>query len=263
MASASSDARGAVIQREWLLETLRAEPMDKPTLVSRLGVSRSTVDRGIRDLERHDLVSRTPEGFAVTPIGEAVYRAYERFERRLTDIEEMQAVLAHVDAEDDLDPAVLADAEVYLEDAPAPDNVAFQISKISGRADAVRSVTRTISRARSAKRLHNAVVNQGAKFEAVYTVDLASFLTAWGTEDRQEMAESGNYRAFVSDRDAPFTVFLYGQTDADRTDVCVFVYDEDDDPVGVIVNDTDEAVEWAESYFHRFRDDAIEITEQF
>jgi len=263
MASASSDARGTVVQRESLLGALRDEPLDKPTLVDRLGVSRSTVDRGIRDLETHDLVTRTSEGFAVTPTGEAVYRAYERFERRLTEIEEMQTVLAHVDAGDDLDPAVLEDAEVYLEDAPAPDNVAFQMSEISARADTVRSVTRTISRARSARRLYNAVVNQGMAFEAVYTVDMASFVKAWGTDDRKEMAESGNYRAFVSDGDAPFTVFIYEQSETGHADVGVFVYDEDDDLVGVILNDTDRAVEWAEAYFQRFRDDAIEITEQF
>jgi predicted transcriptional regulator len=263
MASARSEARGAVVQRESILGALGDEPMDKPALVDRLGVSRSTIDRGIRDLETHDLVTRTPNGFAVTPIGKAVYRAYERFERRLTDIEEMQTVLAHVDAEDDLDPAVLADAEVYLEDAPAPDNVAFQLSKISARADTARSVTRTISRARSAKRLYNAVVNHGMAFEAVYTVDMASFIGAWGTEDRKEMAESGNYRAFVSDEDAPFTVFIYEQSETGHADVCVFVYDEDDELVGVILNDTDRAVEWGEAYFQRFRDDAIEITEQF
>jgi predicted transcriptional regulator len=261
MASVEEGARTVLVQRESMLAALVDSTLDKRELVERLDVSRSTVDRGLRELQAYGFVDRRNGGYAATVTGEAAHRAFRQFAERLRGLERMRSILRHVDPDDGLDASVLVDAEAYLEGAPPPNNVAFQLSRCSGGAERVQSVTKTISRARSARRLHEAVVTHGVTFEGVYAVDIASFLKAWGAEDRQEMAATGNYRAFVTDAETPFTVFLYHHSE--HTDVCIFVYDDDDDLVGVIVTDDEAAVEWGEEYFERYRHDAIEITNEF
>lgn len=261
MASTGERAREVVVQREPILSVLVGSKLDKRELVDRLDVSRSTVDRGIRDLETYGFVGRENGGFTATSVGEAAYRAYCQFEEQLDEFDRMRTILEHVDPEDGLDPAILVGAEAYLEYADPPESIAFQVSKHAADAEHIESVTRTLSRERSALRLHAAVVERNTSFSGVYAVDIASFLKAWDVEDRHEMAETGRYRAFVTDEETPFTVFLYHHPD--HIDVCIFIYDENDEIFGLIVNDTEAAVEWARAYYQRFRESAIEITNQF
>lgn len=68
-----------IVQRAQFLERLLDDPAEKRTLVEQLEVSRSTVDRALRDLEVEGLVTYADEGYALTAVGEILATRYFAF----------------------------------------------------------------------------------------------------------------------------------------------------------------------------------------
>ena len=67
-----------VRRREETLETLSGTAREKPALVEKLGVSRSTVDRATAELTRVGLVCRVPGGYRTTTLGESLLDSYRQ-----------------------------------------------------------------------------------------------------------------------------------------------------------------------------------------
>lgn len=256
----NKEIQDLVVDRSEVLSVLAATPLDKPALSGDLSVSRSTVDRAVRELETFDLVSRRDGSYVVSAGGRVVHRAYEEFEEQLEAVTALFPLLEHLDREDGIDPVVLRDADCYLEDAAPPNDVSTAMEPLLERVEEIEGMTRVISTARSADRYHDAV-SRGVTFTNVYAIDLASFLNAWGSEQRQEMIATGNYHPFVTERDLAYTMHIYHLPD--RSVVCLFVYDGDDELVGLIQNDSGPAVEWARATFEEYLADAFDITDQF
>ncbi|MFB6308418.1 MAG: helix-turn-helix transcriptional regulator, partial [Haloarculaceae archaeon] len=106
-------------RREFLAELID-EPLSKPALVDRLDVSRSTVDRAITELEELGLVSQTDSEYRATQPGKCVYRAYRDYLDQIRDVSRAEDVLDDLPPEADVDPRVLAGAEILRSGPFAP-----------------------------------------------------------------------------------------------------------------------------------------------
>jgi predicted transcriptional regulator len=251
-----------VVRRSDLLAALETGPLSKTELVDRLDVSRSTVDRAVRELESYGFVRRTDGGVALAGSGRLVGRAVDRFERRLSELAQLQVLLEFVDTDDFALPAVVFESsDVYMNDRYEAENVASAIPPRIRNAERIDAVSKALSSTRSAKTIYEAIVEEGVTFRSVYAVSMASFIKAWGSEERRRMAETGNYEAYVTQRDVPVSVFNF--TFADREEIAIFVYDDQSNLIGVVVNDDPEAVAWGREVYRDYRADAFEITAEF
>lgn len=252
-----------VVRRSDLLAALETGPLSKAELVDRLDVSRSTVDRAVRELESYGFVRRTDDGMALAGSGQLVGEAVDRFERRLSELAQLQVLLEFVDDADDfgLPPFVFEGSDVYMNDRYEAENVASEIPPRVRNAERIDAVSKALSSTRSAKTIYEAIVEEGVTFRGVYAVSMASFIRAWGSEERRQMAETGNYEAYVTQRDVPVSVFNF--TFSDREEVAIFVYDDQSNLIGAVVNDDPEATAWGREIYRDYRADAFEITEEF
>lgn len=66
------------------IDCLREEPKDERALVRELGVSRSTVDRGIRELDELGLIRQDDQEYTLTLCAELIVDDYKKFERSVT-----------------------------------------------------------------------------------------------------------------------------------------------------------------------------------
>lgn len=116
----STEIISLLTKREPILRAVSADGVDKRELVDQLVVSRSTVDRGIRELETAGLLTRSPEGYRRTLLGELLLSEYDQFSTKTETLLAGREVLADLSPDSDLDPVVFEAATIVTASQHAP-----------------------------------------------------------------------------------------------------------------------------------------------
>jgi len=109
-----------VTKREPILRAVGDVGTGKRELVDQLMVSRSTVDRGIRELETAGLLSRSADGYQRTLLGELLLSEYDRLASQTESLLAGQELLAELSPSFALDPVVFDDATIVTPSQHAP-----------------------------------------------------------------------------------------------------------------------------------------------
>lgn len=243
-------------RRRALLERVRQGPVAKPTLVEELAVSRSTVDRAVRELEAARLVRRSQDGVALTLPGRLALDRYERFRELLADLVRSTDVLARLPADAALDPSLVDGAMVVSPERHDPRRPVGQLTTDIREAGRIRAfVAAYIPEAADA--YFESIVAGDLRAELVVTPNVLDVLVRECADEMERALDAGLrlYRATVPD--SPYCLLLARKDDG--TVVGVTVSDEES-VTGLVRNDTDAAVEWAARRFETVRDDAERIT---
>jgi len=107
-------------KREPILRAVDADGIGKRELVEQLLVSRSTVDRGIRELETAGLLSRSAEGYQRTLLGELLLSEYDRLATQTESLLAGQELLADLSPSFALEPIVFEEATIVTPSQHAP-----------------------------------------------------------------------------------------------------------------------------------------------
>lgn len=108
----STEIMSLLTKREEILRAVGVTGIGKRDLVEQLLVSRSTVDRGIRELEAAGLLARSAEGYRRTLLGELLLSEYDQFATQTESLLAGQDLLADLAPEYELDPVVFTDATI-------------------------------------------------------------------------------------------------------------------------------------------------------
>lgn len=235
--------------RENLLRVLGDEPLEKPALEEHLDVSRSTVDRGIRELEECDLITRTDDGYRRTLPGRIALEEYDRFRRRIEGLCDGTPLVRPLDQSVALDGALLGGARVVESTRCAPDRPTEALYEVVDRAHAVRGFGPAIH-PRQVDTYRRRVFEEGMEAELVLTERALDRLVADYDETFEAALESDRVGFWRTDRDMPYSVTL-AETD-DGVHVGVLVYGGGTIQ-GCILNDEQPAVEWGRRRFEQIR----------
>lgn len=243
--------REVLARRHRLLARLADSRADKPTLVGDLPVARSTVDRGIRDLEEVGCVERVDGEFRASAAGRAALDAFGRYANAAAGVAEATCLLTHLPSDASLPPRVLADADVRTADDHAPEQVVAPIARAARTADRVRA-TAPVLYSRYLDALVT-IVESGVEFEAVVARPVVETARDLDPDKVDRLARSDHYDSYTTEADLPYAIML--TESADGTTVALVVYDGGA-PRGVLVNDTDPAIEWANEHYRAVRAEA-------
>lgn len=233
---------------------------DKRTLMDRLAVSRSTVDRTVRDLESHRLARRTGGELHATLRGRLVRESLRRFREETDTICRHLDLLAELPPSVDLPDALLDGADAYDSTPPETGRPSNEIVDLFREGRRIRGCAKVINDPAGAEAFFRTVTELGGSGAFVYATGLADYFREEYFEMTCELASTGRYRAYETET-LPYELFL---VEGDGwTRVAVLVYDERETLVGALLNDTDAAVEWAEREFERRRRTATEFTDEF
>lgn len=244
-----STTEGVLVRRAPILQSLLDEPKDKARLRQVVPVSRSTINRGLRELESRGFVERDDGEYRPTLAGRIAFESVEEFTGRLAGIDATADLLGELDQASPFSPVVLSGVEVVRPDRTTPDRPFERVASFVESAHEVRGVLSAASE--RYVDLYADRVDDGLRVSAVLAPRVTSRLTSQYADaaGRIFAAETTAFRE-LDDR-LPFGVTL-GET-PDGTTVCVTIYG-DYGVAGVLVNDATAAVEWGESVF----DDAWE-----
>lgn len=242
-------------QRAGFIERVQEDAKDKRTLVESLDCSRSTVDRGVRELEALELLTYGEDGYEPTVCGELAAVEYRRFERRMELLLAFQPFLEWIPpAAFDLELEWLADAELLLPEAGDPYamiNRHVQLVKHAQSGTALLPLTGLHAHEAG----YESIVKQGGEGELIVSPTVAKTLQddPGYAELTEEMVATGRFDIYVYDGPIPYAVLLLDET------VQIGV-DEGGEPRALLETESEQVRTWAEEKIETYKQQSTNLT---
>ncbi len=238
-------------RRAPVLRELAAGPVSKVELQSTLDVSRSTVDRALRALERAEFVERDRNGYRATLCGRVALEAHECFESRLSGVCAMADLLSTLPEDAPFAPAMVAGADVVRPGPADPHRPVEAICEVVEWADHTRGTVLGVSD--QFVDVYRESVLDGASLSLVFPPTALQRLLSRYSDGLEAVVSTGRVELRESTETPPFALKIH-ERDDERV-VALAVYGHDG-LRALIRNDAPEAVRWAESLFEDIWADA-------
>lgn len=247
----TGDAVAMLARRAELLRSLRDRARTKQELAVAQSVSRSTVDRAVRDLEAAGFVARE-DGVSITLQGRIALDAYERFAETLDALDAASDVLDALPANEPIDGTLLRGTSVVRPDPIAPQRPYLAYQSVLEEASAVRGFAPAVLD-ENVPRFRARIVEDEVAVDLTVAPAALDELVSSHADAVGEALDTGRLTLRRANEILDYGLVLADQPD--RTVVCVLVYG-DRGLAGVLRNDEQHAVRWAERVYERLRDDA-------
>lgn len=235
-------------RRSDLLALLVAESLDKRAIEDRVDASRSTVDRGIRDLEAAGLVERTNGGYTATVSGRLAAESRAAHVAELDGVDRAGELLDLLDDGGELGREMLAGVEVERAEPPSTAAPLERLKDVIRRSDRYLGMSGTDTGTGFGQLFHEQVVEEDLDLSFVFTREMADHLTSHLDEMFPPMEAAGFEYGVVDD--LPFGLGV-GLTD-DWAVATVIVYAPSGRLAGILFNENPAAVAWATEVFDRY-----------
>lgn len=245
-----------IARRRELFAVLEDGPHRKPALVSKLSVSRSTVDRVIRDLEAAGLVSRERGRVELSLAGRLAFREFERYRAGLAGLTEAWGMLEAVSADADLDLDLFRGAEIVQPERHAPHQPVEAVKSFLGGADLIRGAASAVL-PEYVELYTRQIVDHGTAVHLVIPTPVLDALVADYGQELEAALETGRLYLLEIDEDPPFSTIVAHKPDPT---VGVVVYGSSG-TAGFIRNDAPGAVAWARGWLEDWERRATPIAE--
>lgn len=244
--AATSEHLALVARRADLLRALADGPRAKADLVAALPVSRATVDRGLRELEGIEAVTRTEAGYRLRLPGRLLCRIHGRYRRRIEGTVRAARLLAALPADLDLDPAVVEGADVVTAGGPSLHRPINRQRAMIEDAEHVRGFWAVVPK--YAATYQKQAANHDTTLELVVSSAALERLLGTCTEPIQRGLSTGHLALREHDTDLPCNLVVCEH--ADGTKLGVTVHD-DDGVVGFLESECPNATDWGRTFFER------------
>lgn len=243
-------ARDALRKRTAVLEAVDDQPYEKPDLVKDLTVSRSTVDRSIKELTDTGLVTRSGQGFETTVLGELMLETYQDYIERTDSLAAARTLVNDLPDASQIDQAVLADCTVRLSRPQVPENAVEPLVTGMQSATHFHGIAPVVKP--SYVTLVADQVRRGTETEIIITEAVRDPLSQimLGTGDLETLLNSDRVTFYVTDEDIPYGLWYM---DSEEWPVGLAVHNDDGGLRGIICNDSAQAVEWARDRYESVR----------
>jgi predicted transcriptional regulator len=244
-----------VARRGDVLRALADGGRRKCELDAELDVSRSTIDRAIRELEGLGLVERAGDGYYRTLSGSLALDEYDRFQSRMDGVLGTREVLSPLPSDTDIDAAVLADAEVVVSDRHSPLRPARHQIEIVERATHIRGVASAVL-PQHVDAYYDGIVERGMHAEIVLSASVMERVVADHDQKFHDSLTTGRIDLRQLDRDLPFSLMVASTPEGPVMGMLVYVQEG---IKGFVGNDSPEAISWARSRLDDFWAEASQI----
>lgn len=249
------DVLPLLARRAPLLDALRDGPLSKRDLASRRDVSRSTIDRAVRELEAAGLVTRERGSVELTLPGAIALDCHERYVSELEGVDEAYEMLSSYDHDLDIAPAVFRDALVVPPDRHAPHRPVDALMEMLDDADSIRLYATAIM-PEYVDAYRNRILD-GTRLEAICTRYVFQELLETYDDALRDVMETGRVTLHETPESLPFSIVIAEQ--GDETRVCLMLY-RDRTLAGFVRNDNPGAISWATDRFDALKENAERIT---
>ncbi|WP_335999612.1 helix-turn-helix transcriptional regulator [Halorientalis halophila] len=233
-------------KRREVFECLCDEQFDKQAVQKRIDASRPTVDRAFRELEAAGILDSTGTAYDLTNFGALCCAEFERVTGTLGTLTAMADLLAHLPREADFDLRMLEGAAVHYAEDHAPHEPLMEVLDVAVAASEIAGYSSVIT-PHYVDAFHSLLVEEGTPARLVFSEGVVETGMENYPERFGEIVDAPNATVYETEHD-----YTYGAIVGDGR-VAVPVGDDRDRLLGVVTNDTVDAVAWVTA----FLDDVI------
>ena len=253
--------RKIVRKRAEMLDSIESEPADKPGLVDRLDVSRSTVDRAVDTLRDADLVRRDGNVYRVTIQGRHALSAHQEYVERTDAVAEAGPLLGSVPESAEVNRRLIRTGTVRLANPNAPEKAIMGAVRELESARQL-SVFSPVIKSNYVRPVHEQVSTRGLETRLVLgrgaTESMAELATV--TDIAESLVSADSFSLYTTDRELPFLLYLMRGEESDAVGITVH---EKGGIVGTVTTENPEAAAWGRDLFEDVLEEAeaVEVSE--
>ncbi|GAB3023748.1 helix-turn-helix transcriptional regulator [Natronobiforma cellulositropha] len=236
-----------------VLSRLETGPKRKRDLVDALSVSRSTVDRAIRELEYFEFVDRCDGVYRLTAAGRLALAEHRERLDALASITDVSEHLRWLSRDAPMSVDFLAEATVFEPKSHAPNEPFEVIVDRTDDAECIRGLMAAERVPHFRTRICERTATDDLTAELVFTAELAGFFLETCASQLREAVASGRCSLYET-RSLPYGLWIVET--ASREEAFVVVHGDSADVRAVFRNDSPDALEWASGVYERIRDRA-------
>lgn len=236
--------------RSKFLSALATEAQAKRELTESLDCSRSTVNRVLRSLADTELVEYRDGNWHITAVGRAAYQYHDNYIESLGDLVKAEPVVSALPSKTAITESFIAGSTVHTADSVVPDAAIDPMLTSVSEAQTVRGLVPNALAVLGTEFYDAATVGEH-EVELVFDESVLDRLSETQLVDLDQAAENPNVTLLRRDISVSFGLWI-----ADDTEAGVTVY-SDGGIRGLLLNDTDSAVEWALSLFRTVKDEQL------
>ena len=165
----------SVINRRFDVLSALEGGRDKRDLVDELDISRSTINRAVRQLESLGLVTRG-NGYRQTVGGRLVADVYDGFVGELADVMALEELLQSLPPGAPMSTAMVRDADVERSSGPTPTRPLDGVVDVMSTTDRFRALVPRISRPDLLTTFDEELVQAGVPTDAVFSEGLSDYV---------------------------------------------------------------------------------------
>lgn len=239
-------------RRQNILRSLFDAPKERHVLVDHLDDSKSTVYKGVTQLQELGLIALTPDGLRPSLFGVVALDRYDEL-ARTADFGKLLADLPP----GVIEPAALLRAEAILPDNTAVDRHLIHLKRMLRNADAIRGLSPAVS-PDYVSIIHQRIVTDSLTAEFVLPEEIVVDFRRGYPDIAGDIISADNAQLYQTEEEPPFTLLLVSS--GEGTEIGI-EFGEGGLATGVITNDTRESLRWAETVYERYNRTADKVTE--
>lgn len=244
--------RSIVERRSEVLRALTDGSVTKSQLVDALEISRSTVDRAVRNLESIECITRDDGGFEATATGRLALTEYDRYCERTRTIQTAQAFLDILPADAPVDTAILHGASISFPTQYAPEEALQPSIELLRESTSIRG-TAPVILSFYPDLFEERMREDGLSVEIIATEDVLATLPTMMSDRVDAFIHHEKISLYKAGNSLPYALWLMETTDG--THAGITTYDAGG-VAGLLVNDSPAAVEWAEAQYEQYLEHA-------
>lgn len=251
------EVMAVVARRGRVLRAMGRTGIEKRELIDALDVSRSTVDRSVRELEAIDLIERTGGEYRLTLPGRIALEEYDRFASRMDGLFSAISSLSSLPVDAPFDAAVLEDATVVRTERHSPHVPVTHLSDQVSRATETWAVAPAVL-PQQVSVYHERILEDGLEARIVATEAVLERLLSAYAEEFEETLATGRLHVRQVDGELPPYSLLVVETPS-GPEMGMLFYGENG-ATGYVGNDSPHAVEWARGQISNHWERATPLT---
>ena len=246
----SSHNRGVVLRS---LKDGVAEPTE---LRRDLDMPRSTFRRVLSELQEKRYIEKRGRGYVATPLGEYVEEHFSEYINKMGTVEKLSEFYEHVPpSELDVGIGTVAESDIVLSESFKPHAPVERFLEALDEGEELRGLAPVISNVYT-EAYKKALLEDSPESEVVFSKKIAEAMLARQEDMFEYIISECLTQSYVYDGE-----FTLGLAIIDG-EVFVGSYDSDGIMRGLLENDTEEMVAWAEDYYERHKQE-VEPFEEY
>lgn len=245
-----------VWRRHNFLSSLSSEQKTKEELADTLDCTQQNIYKRGNELKEKSLIEYNEGEYSLTLYGKLVLERYNE----LNEITEYEDLLTTKSIHKEIDPKIIYGAEFLHSNSTLPEKVFRYIDRELEDCELLEGFTCTLFSPNRVKTYIRAMQEYELDIKGVIHSRVMDYLLSEHSDEIPTVEDSGKLTAWITDEHMPYSLLLL-----DRSKVIILIFNTDTDIKniisikGLIVNDSNEAVNWAKYRFEEYKKDSKKV----